>query len=176
MTKKSQARLARDELKARTADEGVDQTWDQIEAIYDDQRSLFVEYYKMAALMSQDDVRMYLINESATTNLMKGLASDSAQLQAETEEQHNKHAGRSGPPADNEEDYFAITMLHQEYAMLMSKHQQTLLPIMLQLTEHLHEALDRRRLAEAAAVPAGDVTDVVATEVEPSSPVGVTTH
>lgn len=175
MTKKSDSRLKRDALAKQAAAEGVDETWEKLEEVYQSHMNLFVEYGKMAALITNDGVRPYLEDESATANLMKGLASDSASMQTRTQELHAKHAGRTGT-ADDEESWFAVTMLHQDYIMLMAQHQQTCLPIMLELDEHLQKALKRRAEAEEAALV--KAAEMVANGTVPAdfAPATNTTH
>lgn len=174
MTKKSQARLDRDardkEFKKRLDFQGLDEAnvWEHLEQAYQNACGLFAQYHKMNEMIKS--VHDFIADEPRVANLMKALAADSIELARETELQHDQHKGRSGKP-NGEDDDFLITMLQQNYMVLLENHNLTLLPVMLELNEHLEKAIrakeryEQRLREEAAATDKNVVTDVESTPV-----------
>jgi hypothetical protein len=155
MTKKSESRLKRDALAKTMQAEGVVSPYIELENMYNTQRAMFAPYYNMAKLISMPEVSMYLKDIAHTTNLVRGLAADANDLFQRMEATHVQHAGKTAlPSAIDENENWAIIQLFQEYQAYYGVHTQTILPIMLELDEHLRYALDQKRTAEAAAIAA----------------------
>ncbi len=174
MTKKSQARLNKDasdkEFKRRLDFQGLDEDniWEHLEQAYQNACGLFAQYHKMNEMVAS--VIDFIADGTTVANLLKALAADTTVLAKETEEQHAKHAGRTGKP-DGDDDNYTIIMLQQNYQVLLQNHQLTVLPVMLQLDEHLQKAIrakerfEKAQREEAAALDKNVVTDVEAVPV-----------
>ena len=172
MTKKSDARLERDkrakEFETRLKNEGIDKDtcWGHLNGCYDNAKALFVEYFKLAAMVRDDKTTVYFTAEEGTraTNLMKALAVDCEPLQQETEKLRSKHAGRKGVPVTEEDNYLIIS-LQQDYGVLLNNHGLTILPVLQELDELLVKALGRRGRAERAAAEAAQAAQAPAEQV-----------
>lgn len=155
MTKKSEARVLRDQAATALAAQGVHSPYVDLQNMYNSQRELFPAYYSMATIVSNPQISKHLTNIGATTNLIRGLSADVNDLWVKLNTLHAKHAGLTTmPDLIDEDENLAIIMMYQEYSMYMQAHQQTILPLMLELDEHLAEALKNKTLAEALAIPA----------------------
>lgn len=153
MTKKSDARLKRDEMSANLKAEQVVSPYVQLEEMYRSQMNLFGPYYQMAKLISTPDISVHLTDIRATTNLVRGLSADAKDLYEQTQAEYAKHGGRTTmPDAINPEENFDLIMHFQQYQMFYGMHTQNIVPIMMQLDEHLREALRRKSEVEAAAI------------------------
>lgn len=155
MTRKSEGRLKRDALAKSMQEEGVVSPYVELENMYQSQRALFGPYYNMAQILANPEVSCYLEDITKTTNLVRGLAADVKDLNKRTEDLHKKHAGKTAlPNAIDENENWDIIQMFQDYQAFYGVHTQTILPIMLQLDEHLQYAIGKKREAEAAAIAA----------------------
>jgi hypothetical protein len=162
MTRKSDGRIKRDLAAAALADQNVRSPYLDLEDMYATQRRLFGPYYQMAKLISDPEVSKYLVDIVKTLNLVRGLSADVKDLHERTEALHTRHAGKTTmPDLINEDENMDILMMFENYSMLFNVHQQTIVPILTELDEHLRAALRNKETAESqTAAPVAEVEQV----------------
>jgi hypothetical protein len=156
MTQKSAGRRKRDEMAAKLKDQAVVSPYVELDEMYISQRNMFAQYRDMATLASHPEVVPYLKDFEHTNDLLRGLSADVKDLWERTTELNNRHKGKNAMPnAIDEDEHMNIVMMFQQYIAFMGVHQQTILPIMLELDEHVNYAAAKKSEIEAAAIAAG---------------------
>jgi hypothetical protein len=160
MTKKSQARMKRDEVKEEAKSQGIVGIYDHLNSMYTSQMRLFEQYRKLIEIITHDTVVPFLKNITRVDTLLKGFNVDIGDLLDKTRVTHSLHTGKTGfGNPDDENEYFTNLQLQQDYVVYMGVHQQNLLPVLLELQEHLSGALAKMRSVEAEAAATTQALD-----------------
>lgn len=164
MTKKSAARIKRDEMAAEVKKQDVS-PYVGLEEMFQTQLALFRKYHEMATMIIVPELVPFHKDINHTNNLLRALAADSRDLYARTKALHDRHAGRTVPNPNDEDEHIEVIMMFQEYQAFQGVHMQTILPVMLELDEVLNYAVNAYKAAQATAVAeqpaAGEAVQIV---------------
>lgn len=170
MTRKSAGRLKRDELAAAAKANGVVSPYVELDEMYNNQREMFKKYYEMATLVIHPAVVPFFRDVNEVNRLMQAIAVEVKDLHARTEQLHDMHKGKNAlPNAVDEDEHFVIIQMFQQYQAFFGVHNQNILPLMLEVQEHIDEALRTKAAAQATAVAtiaAADQADLAITQVQ----------
>lgn len=162
MTKKSLGRVRRDESSAAIKQQGVYSPYVDLDNMFTPQYEMFSKYQDMANLIGRPDVATHIADPTHVNNLLRTMAADVVDLRQRTEKLHSRHAGKTSmPDMINEDENLEIIMMFQEYQMLFGVHSQVIMPVMLELDEHLNKAIRVKAAIEA------QTTGVTTTNSEP---------
>lgn len=156
MTKKSESRVRRDQLAAAAAAEGIKDPYQQLEGMYQKQLAMFKGYHEMAKLVIMPEVMPFLKDPSKTNSVLRTAKAEIVSLHQQTEALHDTHKHKLGTklnPGD-EDEHFNVIMQMQQYEMFLGIHIQNITPLMLEIDNHLNEALAIKQAAVAAAATA----------------------
>lgn len=164
MTKKSESRQKRDQMATQMESENLTSSYDQVEQMYASQIVLFPEYTKLVLLLINPEIIGFLRDPVTCANRVRALSAEVKDLRTRTEDVRSRHAAINKRDADlNEDEHMESIMIFQEYAMLQGIHQQNVLPLMLELQEHLSQAIQTKEAIQAQAV--AESTPVQTTDV-----------
>lgn len=174
MTRKSESRLRRDAVLKQAQEQNIQGGYDILNDMYAQQCGLFEQYGKMAALLGHEEISPFVVDMDRAQLLMRGLDHDAGELVGKVHDLYRGHAGKTGYGNPNDEDeYYNVMQMQQQYIVYMGVHQQNLLPIMFEMDEHLKAAIDNKQKLQAAAIAAAQVqqateADVQVTETAPA--------
>jgi len=166
MTKKSMARLQRDEAKERIENSLKTNTnWDDIVHLENTTRQLIASIIYVGNQSRHPDVIQNYVNSDIADRCMKLLAQDILRMSSNFEAIAAKHAGKKGN-APTQEEYMDSVGIYQEYCSLVEEIQSVVLPTVNQLNEEIGMAKERlqNNNTDSNLTPEQDpnvVTDVV---------------
>lgn len=167
MTKKSEARLKRDDVRRNAEQQQVKNPYDQLNELYQHQMGLFVQYRNLAVLIGHPEVAPFVKEVEHCVTLIRGMKADIDDLTSRTQTTYSLHGSKQGwPNPEDEDEHYLIMQLQSDYIMYLGVHQQNLIPILLELQEHLERALTVKQEYQAQAIAA-------ATVVSQQQPAGV---
>jgi hypothetical protein len=175
MTKKSQARLQRDATNKQAQSQGIEGVYDNLNFMFEKQWGLFEQYRKMIEIITHEAVAPFLKDQATVDVLLKGFDADIGQLLDKTKATYALHRGKTGfQKPDDEDEHFLTMQLQQDYMVYMGVHQQVLIPVMMELDEHMRGALtERKRLEDQAAAAAAALDSQPLVQVPAESEIGV---
>ena len=166
MTKKSMARLQRDEAKERIETSLKTNTnWNDIIHLEQSTRQLIASIIYVGNASSNPEVVQNYVNPQIADRCMKLLAQDIMRVSSNFEAIAAKHAGKKGN-APTQEEYMDSVGIYQEYCSLVEEIQSVVLPTVNQLNEEIGMASERiqKNKENTGLTPEQDpsvVTDVV---------------
>lgn len=167
MTKKSEARLKKDELKQRLVEE-TQPPYQELHKLHNDQIKQFGHYHQLALQVIHPEVMANLENIDDTNKVLKVMSADVKHLRQRCEAIHSQFATKDpSTPIDklDQEEYFAALMLTQEYADIQMQHINVILPNASELKSHVDAALKKiaanSNSVEQPAEPAEPAADAV---------------
>ena len=141
MTKKSQARLARDRARkqAREHLKKNNRCWDELNNIYQSAKTMLYQHIVISTLAANKELMARLKDPNSTINNIKILGNDIRELNVKLEEIHQLHANRYGG-SDNPDEVMYSINISQKYAELMETHNSVVQPTALKILEDLNQA------------------------------------
>jgi hypothetical protein len=156
MTKKSDARKARDKQTQAIKDDNLEPPYKTLNRLHSDHVQLLVGYHELGTKAISPEVLPHLTDINATNRVMKLMASDVKKVTAQGNELYN---GFKDKPIDTpmekltEDEHFNCVMTVQKYADIATIHDLDILPNVNELREHIIAAVDRRKATEPAPAP-----------------------
>ena len=163
MTKKSEGRLARDEIKKNN------RMWDELEEQYQSiVSSLRGPHDEMIKLYAEPLIYQSVPNKQETANAFRALSSDLRSFNADLTSIHNLHAGRTGGVKnDADEDMGAV--VYEAYVGFNTRYHAVIMPSIIFMAEQAEKAKIalHEHFAKVLAQNPNVITDV---EVKPVIP------
>lgn len=167
MTKKSDARLARDAEIAREKQDLKNNTcWDDLNKIHDSCAHALLSHVNLAQYSKSQDLIACVVDKDVLTQNIKLLAGDLATMKNELAEIHAQHKGKKGGSRDPDE-VFSTIEIAERYNLFQVRHDAVIMPTVLHITEQFAEAELRLKGAlEIAKAKEGLTDPSVVSEVE----------
>ena len=168
MTKKSAARIARDNKK-KSAEEKTKQfsksvqgnkSWDELEDIYQGAVQLLQSHTTLASFATRHDLLSQIDDKATFVNNMQQLTGDLNTMSEELKMIHEQHVGKQGG-ANNPNDFIRVVEIFEMYNLFMERHQAVVIPTALYITEQLDSA--EKKLAEQNNADMSEVKHVEGT-------------
>jgi hypothetical protein len=164
MTKKSQGRVQRDaakaQVKAEAKHQGIEGIYDSLNVMHRNQMSLFEQYRNLVELLTNKEIIPFYADIERVNLLMRGLDVDLGDLMDKVAANKKLHEGKTGyGNPEDEDEYFHTMQIQQNYMVFMGVHQQVLLPMMLELDDHLNRAVAAKQAAHAQALATANALD-----------------
>lgn len=149
MTKKSQARVARD-TQAKELDNYLktNTAWDDLTQIRHSLLQQVAAFASLAAFKDREEILIRVQNRAAVENDVKLIESDLTHIFNELEELHKQHEGKSGG-ANDVDSHFNAVNVYQHYSLLIPRIEGTLTPTFARVTAAFAQA-ERTLLEERA--------------------------
>lgn len=136
MTKKSEARLARDAAKKELEKTNV---WDDLNQVSFQCSELIRSHLTLMSLLSNAELVSCVVDKNMLAANATMLAKDLEQISEDFVNINNTHKHRTGRAKDPDEHMFGI-QIYEKYLQLINFHEGVLTPVALHLTEQLSEA------------------------------------
>lgn len=156
MTKKSAARIARDNEKKSTEEKAKqfkksvqgNKSWNELEDIYQGAVQLLQSHTTLASFATRHDLLSQIDDKATFVNNMQQLTGDLNTMSEELKKIHDSHAGKQGG-ANTPNDFIQVVEIFEMYNLFMERHQAVVIPTALYITEQLEQA--EKKLAALAA-------------------------
>lgn len=147
MTKKSQARVARDRAEKELQNTRV---WDDVREISHRCYSLLSSHVGLQSLITNDELRGAIKDISLFEKNIIVLSKDLESLKQELDQLSALHSDKSGRATTPDEHMEGISIF-EKYYMFMERHQNVVMPSVSHLLEQFREA--EHSLSQANSVP-----------------------
>lgn len=144
MTKKSQARIERDQAKKQYEKfKEKAKPWDDLKNIYSDCKTMLCSIpQQIAELYSVERIEEFLENRNITANLMRCLSADINQMNQELETIYAGHKDRSGGATD-EQDFLNTLSYVEAYNSFNVKFDGVIMPNVTELGKQFDYAVTK---------------------------------
>jgi hypothetical protein len=136
MTKKSQARVARDRAEKELQNTCV---WDDVRAINHQCYSLLSSHVGLHSLITNDELRGAIKDISLFEKNIIVLSKDLVSLKEELDQLGALHQDKSGR-ANTADEHMEGISIYEKYYMFIERHQNVVMPSVTHLLDQLHEA------------------------------------
>jgi hypothetical protein len=159
MTKKSDARLARDAAEARTKKDLKDnKCWDDLNTINASCAALLLSHNHLSQYSNSKDLIACVVDKESLKQNLRLLASDLRKMTSELAELEAQHSGKTGGSQDPDE-IVGTYEIYERYNLFMERHQAVVMPTAMHITDLFTEAEKRLKGALEIATAETDMTN-----------------